>query len=192
MGRIRAAFIATAVLMTGQVAFAQADFEQYVEKIRKAGMTEDAAGSLQMAAAILSGATVFEVKRAPDGSLGHSYSSAICFRPGADREKLRALREKIEAKQEAWLAFLKKYADTDGSGFVATDEGWALRRRVELGLLVPQVPDIKSVDDLAKAVHEDRVQVLADLAAYAKLQTEAANQGMEGMPVLPKHLAGAV
>jgi hypothetical protein len=153
-------------------------------------MTEDAAGSIRMAASILSGATLFEVKPAPDGSLGRSYS--VCFRPGADKEKLRSARERIEARLQEWIPFLKKHADTDGSGFVSTEEGWALRRRVELGLLAGQVPSAKNLDDLLKAVHEERAQVLEDLAAYKRLQAAATNQGFDSMPALPDYISGAV
>ena len=185
--RMKAVF-ATALLVAPQLVLAQSDLERYIDKIRKSGMTEDAAGSLESAASILSGATIFAVTPAPDGSLGRSYSSAMCFRPGADGEKVRALREKIEAKEKPWVAFLKKHADTDGSGFVSSEEGSAMRRRVELGLLVGQVPEIKTVDDLVKATRGGRAEVVEDLAVYGKLQVESVKQGMDGMPPLPKYL----
>jgi len=209
--------VATGILAS-QFAFAQSDFEQYVERIRRSGMTEDAAGSLQMAASILSGATIFEVKEAPQGGLSRSYSGAACFRPGAEetppepprepegrrrvgtetrgwsatRAALRTLREKIEAKQEAWHSFLKKHADTDGSGFVSSEEGSAMRRRVELGALIAQLPHIRKLDRLVKVVQEERARMVEDLAAYANLQAESVREGLEGMPALPKDLSGAV
>jgi len=192
MRSLTATLIGAALFVTSQLIFAQSDFEKYVEEIRKAGMTEDAAVALQTAAGILSGVRAFEVKRAPDRSFQRSYSSTMCFRPGADKEKLRALRYKIEAKQEEWVRYLKKHADTDGSGFVNTAEGEALRRRVELGLLLAQVTDIKNVDDLVEDLQQDRAQVVGDLAAYAKLQADSVQQGMKGLPALPKILLGAV
>jgi hypothetical protein len=192
MTRFGIALLAIALWGVPPLALAQADFERYVEQIRKSGMTEDAASSIGGVAAILSGATLFEVKPAPDGSLSRSYSSALCFRPDADREKLRAQRERIEAKQQVWIAFLKTRADTDGSGFVSTEEGSALRRRVELGLLIAQLPGVGSLDELLKAVRLQRSQVLEDLTAYAQLQAQAAKEGLDGMPTLPKYLMGAV
>jgi hypothetical protein len=188
-------FVLLAILLGWGVpplVLAQSDFERYVEEVRKSGMTEDAAGSIRMAAMILSGATIFEVKPAPDGSLRRSYSSPMCFRPGADSEQLRALRERIEAKQQVWIAFLKTRADTDGSGFVSTEEGSAMRRRVELGQLLVQLPDVGSLDDLLKALRAERRQVIEDLAAYARLQAQAAKEGLDSMPPLPKYLIGAM
>ncbi len=190
--RMKVALFAAVLLVSPQFTSAQSDFEKYMDGIRKSGMTEAAAGDLQAAAGILSGATMFEVKPTPEGAFQRSYSSALCFRPGADEQKTRALRDSILAKQQPWLALLKKHADTDASGFVSSDEGRAMRRRVELGLLVSQVADIKNVDDLVKRLREDRTQVVKDLAAYAKLQTESVKQKMQGLPALPKHLADAV
>jgi len=192
MERRKVALIVMALLGQASGLLAQSDFERYVEEIRKAGMSEEAAGSIRMAASILSGATIFEVKLAPNGHLGKSYSSAVCFRPGADEQHLRAAREKIEARVEAWIPFLKKQADTDGSGFVSREEGSALRRRVELGFTAGQVPGAKNVDDLVKAVPEERSQVIEDLIAYKRLQAAAASQGFEGMPALPNYVSGAV
>ncbi len=59
-----AAIVARAALAG---ALAQSDFERYGEEIRKCGMSEGAAGSLQHPASLLSGAVVFTVERAPDG-----------------------------------------------------------------------------------------------------------------------------
>ncbi|HEX4959459.1 MAG TPA: hypothetical protein VF173_01375 [Thermoanaerobaculia bacterium] len=193
MNRTVLILAALALLTLPALAFAQSDFDRYVDEIRKSGMSEDAAGSIRMAAGMLSGATIFTVTKEPDGNLGHSYMSATCMRPTKDeatREKQRALREKIEAQQELWVTFLKKQADTDGSGFVTKEEGWALRRLVELGLTAAQVKDFAGVDDLARAVHQERPEVLRQLAAFAKLQADFAAAGLEGAPVLPKQYTG--
>lgn len=109
-------------LLVPQLLLAQADFEEYVEKIRKAGMTEDAESSIRMAAGIASGASVFEVKPTPDGkSVGRSYSSAMCFRPGADDEKAKALREKGGRGKRGVQAAHHLHAAAAGLG------GWLLR-----------------------------------------------------------------
>jgi hypothetical protein len=150
-------------------------------------MTEDAAGSLRSAASMLAGATVFKASRGPDGSVGRSYTSASCFVPTSDpalREKQAALRREIEGKVARWTEFLKKQADTDSSGFVSTQEGSAMRRRVEMAYIAAQV-SIPTADELAKAISEERAALLGDIEAYAKLKSEAVKQGLEGMPEVP-------
>jgi hypothetical protein len=170
----------------------QTDFEKYGEEIRKTGMSERAFGDVRMAAGLLSGGSAFKATRVPDGSVGRSYSSNMCFVPTKDEkllEKQRALRQTLQAKQDAWVKLLQKHADSDGSGFVSTEEGHALRRRVEMGLIAAQL-GITDVDELAKAVFEDRAGAVADIAAYSRLLAEAAKQGLEGLPGLPIGLAG--
>jgi hypothetical protein len=146
-----------------------------------------------MAADLLAGGSTFKATRTPDGSIGRSYSGKMCFVPTKDEtllEKQRALREKLLAKVDAWAKFLQKQADTDGSGFVSTEEGRSLRRRVEMGLIAAQLSI--TVDELAKALFEDRAGVVADIAAYSRLLAEARREGLEGMPELPAGLAGTV
>lgn len=185
--------LAVALVLIPQMVNAQTDFEQYVEQIRKSGMTEQAASSIRMAASLVSGASLLEAKMSPDGKgVGRSYTSAYCFKPGADPEKVRAAREQIEAKMQVWTEFFKKAADTDGSGFVSTAEGAALRDRVELGLLAPQIETAESVDKLVELLHQDRAQVVEGLAAYAQLRKSATQQGLEGMPEVPGYLQGAI
>ena len=185
--------LAVALVLIPQMVNAQTDFEQYVEQIRKSGMTEQAASSIRMAASLVSGASLLEAKMSPDGKgVGRSYTSAYCLKPGADPEKVRAAREQIEAKMQVWTEFFKKAADTDGSGFVSTAEGAALRDRVELGLLAPQIETAESVDKLVELLHQDRAQVVEGLAAYAQLRKSATQQGLEGMPEVPGYLQGAI
>jgi hypothetical protein len=185
--------LAVALVLIAQTAMAQTDFDEYVQQIRESGMTEGAASAIQTAASLASRASILEAKLSPDGkSLGRSYTSAYCPKPGADPETVRAAREKTAAKMKVWVDFFKKAADTDGSGFVSTHEGWALRERVELGILAPQVEDVDSVDGLVELLHQDRAQVVEELAAYAKLREGAAKEGLEGMPEVPEYLRGAI
>lgn len=192
MVQIGAILLAAILLAVPQVGFAQSDLEKYLEKIRTSGMTERAAGTLEAAAKILAGETIYEVTRDPDGGLRYSYSNAMCFRPDADGEGLRKLREEIEAKRERWVLFLKQQADADGSGFVSTEEAAATMRRVELGVLFERVPDIKSIDDLLKAIQRDRAGVLIDLKEYAKLQAASVELGLKGLSVLPTYILDAI
>lgn len=185
--------LGVALLLVPHVVLAQADFEAYVEQIRESGMTEQAASSIRTAASIVSGASVLTAKPSPDGkSIGRSYTSALCFRPGIDDEKAKALREKIEAEKQVWIDFFKKAADTDGSGFVSSIEGWALRERVELGILAPQIEQAESVDELVELLHQKRDQLVEGLTAYAHLRQGAAKEGLEGLPEIPKYLRGAI
>jgi len=181
-----------AVLCVPRFAVCQTDFEKYIDEIRKTGMSESAASDVRTAADLLGGGSTFRATRTPEGYVGRSYSGNMCFLRTKDErllEKQRTLREKINAKVDAWAKFLQKQADTDGSGFVSTDEGRVLRRRVEMGLIAVQLTP--TVDELAKAVFEDRAGVLADIAAYSRLFAEARKQGLDGMPELPADLVAA-
>lgn len=192
MVNVRAALLLAAVVCVPRIAMPQTDFDKYVEEIRKTGMSESAFGDVRMAAGLLSGGSSFKAMRAPDGSIGRSYSSNMCFVPTKDEkllDKQRALRQTLQAKQDAWVKLLQKHADSDGSGFVSTEEGHALRRRVEMGLIAAQL-GITDVDELARAVFEDRAGAMADIAAYSRLLAEAAKHGLEGLPGLPAGLAG--
>lgn len=182
-------FVAATVLcLAGQLGFAQSELDRYLEKIRESGITEQGWRSLWAGARILSGADTLVVQQQPDGALRRLYSSAFRPRPGADREKLQALEEQTAPKTERWLGFLKKRADADGSGFVSSGEGQLMRDRVELGVIVVQVPEL-SLDELAKGMNANRERLAEDLAAYAKLQPDSIEQGLEGMPALPVAMA---
>jgi hypothetical protein len=82
----------------------------------------------------------------------------------------------LQSTPTAWLAF-------------STEEGHALRRRVEMGLIAAQL-GMTDVDQVAEAVFEDRAGALADIAAYSRLLAEAEKLGLEGLPALPGGLAG--
>ena len=160
---------ALAVLCVPRFAVCQTDFEKYIDEIRKSGMSESAASDVRAAADLLGGGSTFKASRTPEGYICGAFSGNMCFVPTKDErllEKQRALRERINAKVDAWAKFLQKQADTDSSGFGSTDEGRVLRREVEMGLIAVQLTP--TVDELAKAVFEDRAGVLADIAAYSR------------------------
>ena len=187
MLNVRTALLVAVAVSIPRAGMPQTDFDKYIEEIRKAGMSESAAGDVRMAAGLLSGRSLFKATRAPDGSVGKSYASNMCFVPTKDEklaEKQRALREAIQVKQDAWMSILQKHADSDGSGFVSTEEGHALRRRVEMGLIADQL-GITDVNQLAEALFEDRAAALSDITAYSKLLAEAEKLGLGGLPGLP-------
>ena len=168
-------------------ATAQSDFDRYVEGVRKAGMTESATSAIRTVASILSGGSAFKATRAPDGNVGRSYSSNLCFVPTKDAAllaKQRALRQQLQAKEDVWMRFLQERADVDGSGFVSTEEGQAMRSVVEMGLVAAQL-GISGLDELARASYGDRAKAPADVAAYLRLLAAAKKQGLEGLPDLP-------
>lgn len=168
-------------------ATAQGDFEKYVESVRKTGMTERASSDVRMMADILAGGSTFKATRAPDGNVGRSYSSNMCFVPTKDAAllaKQKALREKLQVKEDVWMQFLQKRADADASGFVSTEEGSEMRHVVEMGLVAAQL-SISSLGELAKASGRDQAKVPADIAAYERLLTDAEKEGLEGLPDLP-------
>ncbi len=182
-GKVTTYFVA-GILSVACWASAESDLDEYLSSIRQSGMSESAAGSVRMVASILSGSTTFRATPTPDGSMGRSYGS-----PGDSNlrgeEKVEVRTTRV-AKAGAWTEFFKDQADTDGSGFVSTEEGMALRRQVETALVAVQLGPA-SVEKLYDAVPEAS-KVEADLAAYAAMRAEAARQGLEGMPALPEGL----
>jgi hypothetical protein len=168
-------------------AHAQSDFDEHVASIRDSGMTERARGDVRTVASILAGTTTFEARRSPDGSVGRSYGG-----PGPDgtvptQHQLRARA----AAGEAWTDFLKTQADTDHSGFVSTEEGQALRRTIETGLVADQL-NLRSLEELDKDLPlTELAHVQEDLSLYSAIRAEAVKAGLVGMPALPNGLGPA-
>jgi len=182
-GKVTTYFV-TVILSVACCASAESDLDEYISSIRQSGMSESAAGSVRMVAGILSGSTTFRATPTPDGSVGRSYGSPEDSQLRWE-EKVKVRTTRV-ANAEAWTEFFKDQADTDGSGFVSTQEGMALRRQVETGLVAVQLRPA-SIEQLYDAGPEAS-KVEADLAAYAVMRAEAAKQGLEGMPALPEGL----
>ena len=151
--------------------------------IRSEGMTERAAGDVRTAAGILSGSAHFKATRAADGTLGRSYGGPVST--GATSLEEQRARLARNAASESWGDFLQVQADTDGSGFVSTKEGQALRRMIETAVTAAQLK-ITSIDELAKLMPATDIE--EDLAAYSMLRTQALREGLDGMPALPEGL----
>jgi hypothetical protein len=170
------------ILSVACCASAESDLDEYVSSIRRSGMSEGAAGDVRTVASILSGSSTFRAMRTEDGTLGRSHGSPDDSNLGGER--LKEVRARRAAKHEAWTEYLKERADTDGSGFVSTKEGWDLRRRIETVLVAAQLRP-GSFEELQEAIPDASEE---DLAAYAAMRAEAARQGLEGMPALPETL----
>ena len=173
-------YFVAGVLSVACCASAESDLEEYLSSIRQNGMSENAAGSLRTVASILSGSSTFRAVPTEDGSLGLGARSS----PEENPRRGRQGSDDPRREAEAWTEFLKDQADTDGSGFVSTKEGWELRQRIETALVAAQLRP-GSFEELYEAVP---VASEADLAAYAAMRAEAVRQGLEGMPALPKSL----
>lgn len=179
------AFLVLALLGAGS-AFAgeemPADLKAYLEEIKAAGMTEDAASSLRTVAAIEVGASLLEITTDEAGKIsGRQYTAAFCPRPGMSEEARAELRKKMEemdAKVESEIARLKPLADQDGSGFVSSEEGYRLRRLYELGksVLVVTADGLRDGGQVAERLQMPVEKLQQELAAYA---------GIKGFASLP-------
>jgi len=111
-----------------------------------------------------------------------------CIPPGttdSGRKKAKALLEERRAKLDGWIAFLKQHADTDKSGFVSTDEGSTLRRRVELGVAISATGGSANLEEVARFLGETPAEVARDLDAYRSIRSAALADGRPGMPDVP-------
>lgn len=179
------AFLALILVIAGS-AFAgeemPADLRAYLEEIKAAGMTEDAASSLRTVAAIEVGASHLEITTDDSGKIyGRQYTAVFCPRPGMSEEARAELRKKqaeMDAKVESEMARLKPLADQDGSGFVSTEEGYRLRRLYELGksVLVVTADGLRDGGQVAERLQMPVENLQKELAAYA---------GIKGFASLP-------
>lgn len=176
------AFLAVSLLAAGSVFAGEdmpADLRAYLEEIKAAGMTEDAAGSLRMVAAIETGESLLEIQTDEAGKIsGRSYTARFCPRPGMSEEaraQLRKEMEEMEAKVEREMARLKPLADRDGSGFVSSEEGMRFRRLYELGksVLVVTADGLRDSKQVAERLQMPLETLQQDLEAYADIKAFA-------------------
>lgn len=173
------AFLALALLATGS-AFAgeemPADLKAYIEEIKAAGMTEQAAGAIRMVAAIETGSTVLQIETDEKGKVSsHQYTAALCPRPGMSEEARAELRKQMDAmnaKVKSEMERLKPLADTDGSGFVSTEEGGRFRNLYEFGkgVLVVTADGLRDGGQVAERLQMPVDKLRTDLAAYAEIK----------------------
>ena len=176
------AFLALALLGVGG-AFAgedmPADLRAYLEEIKAAGMTEDAAASLRTVASIEVGVTILEIQTDEAGKVsGRGFSARFCPRPGMSEEARAQLKKEIDAMEEkvkSEIARLRPLADRDGSGFVSSEEGHRFRKLYEMGrsLLVVTADGLRDGDSVAERLHIPVETLQQDLAAYAEIKTFA-------------------
>jgi hypothetical protein len=173
------AFLPLALLAAGSVFAGEdmpADLRAYLEEIKAAGMTEDAASSIRTVAAIETGATLLDIRTDEAGKIAsRGYTASFCPRPGMSEEALAQLRKdmvKMEAKVKREMERLRSLADGDGSGFVSSEEGMRLRRLYELGksILVVTADGLRDAEKVAERLQMPLETLRQDLAAYADLK----------------------
>lgn len=176
------AFLAFFLLAAGSVFAGEdlpADLRAYLEEIKAAGMTENAAGSLRMVAAIEAGESLLDIQTDETGKVtGRGYSARFCPRPGMSEEaraELRKQMEEVNAKVEREVERLKPLADRDGSGFVSSEEGMRFRRLYELGksVLVVTADGLRDSKQVAERLQMPLETLQQDLAAYSGIKAFA-------------------
>ncbi len=172
---------------------ANSELEQYLAERRAAAMTEGAESEIRTVANILAGGSTLLVEKGEDGSYGRTYSTALCFRPGAESPEQKRLKAEVEQRTAVELQRLKAAADFDHSGFVTGREGSRLRNIVELGLIIEQLADedAASVRAVARALSSDENWVTATAAAYEQLRLSLDGTQGAKLPALPRALLPA-
>jgi hypothetical protein len=172
-------FLALALLCTGSVFAGEdmpADLRAYLEEIKAAGLTEQAASSLRMVAAIEAGETILEIETDETGKIsGRSFTATLCPRPGMSEEaqaQLRKQMQEMDAKVESEMARLRPLADRDGSGFVSSKEGSQLRHLYEFGksVLVVTANGLRDGEQVAEKLQMPLEMLRRDLAGYAEIK----------------------
>ena len=131
--------IFTVILLFGLNLAAQtpdqpADMKECLDKIISLGMSEVAYQCIAHVAGMRIGGSSWLFKKdETSGIYWNSYAGNRCNKPDQDPEQ--AEREKIafEYKLDKEISRLKCLADSDGSGFISSDEGYQFRRLMEFG-----------------------------------------------------------
>ena len=148
------------------------DLLNYIAEARESGLSESARSALLSIASIRTGSTQLKfMEGSAPGQYTRSYSSTACPVPGADPDKVAAYLEELRSKNEADLEALRRYADTDASGFVSSAEGADFRNLMELGLLADFIlrQEDGSVKRIARAAMMKQQDVEERLEAYNRV-----------------------
>ena len=177
--RVLAAILVIANLgsaaMPGGRAEATSDLEEYLRQIRNWGMSESAHSALFTVACIVNGSTILSVSR--DSTSGwwlRGYRATACPLPGADSLAVAKWQEEIRQRSEPVIALLRPSADSDGSGFVTSQEAGAFRELVEFGYVVDYLVRGETLDP--EAVAEANSMTLQKLMDRAEAYNEVARR----------------
>ncbi|MHB1048035.1 MAG: hypothetical protein ACYC4P_18695 [Thermoanaerobaculia bacterium] len=164
------------------------DLLAYIDKVRSAGATEDAQGSIHMVAGIMTGDTVLQFpKDADSGEYGNSYMNSSCVKPGLSSQELAQLRKDAEDRTRPVMKVLKSVADADASGFISSAEGWGLRQTFEFGAKLAFLVEKEGKDRerLLKLLHVTPAEFDSQLAAYSRLVTAFSGTPVRFLPTVP-------
>lgn len=172
------------LVIAGQVAVAPTpdppDLAAYIAEVRAAGATEDAQGALEMVTSIIAGDSLLEFRKGESGEYGNSYSNATCMKPGLSSEEMASLRKEAADRRAPVLKALRHFADTDGSGFISSKEGWSVRRTFEFGAKLSFLVEKegRDKDRLCKLLHVGASEFDASVERYSALV-----KALAGVPV---------
>jgi hypothetical protein len=124
-------------LLSG-LAFAQdpPDLVSYIEKIRAQGITDSGKSQIMTVVVIRLGqSTLTFDEDTQTGRYTPTFQSATCPVPGADPVKAAEWQAELARARDAEFGALKPLSDTDGSGFVSSEEAMAFRSAFEFGSL---------------------------------------------------------
>jgi len=201
MTRSRVALAIAAALVMPRMASAQFRVDLIDPTKERPGalvenLDDGAYGALDSTAAILAEGGSLKASRTSDGGIVDTIGSPceLLTSAEAQREKKQVCRQAANLRRNAWLKFLRLYADADLSGFITREEGAAVFMRVRLGFHAAQLGISKPEDLLALIDYRrfTKAHILAELAAYARLREWALKENLSGLPELPAPLAQAV
>ena len=163
----------------------QSDLESYIEGIRASGISEMGRNQVYSVAAICCGSTVLTYRSdEASGRFWPSYTSATCPKPEADPPEIERWKELKVSETDLLVPRLKPFADTDGSGFVTTEEASDFRYLIEYGYLAQQVAQDQGANAkfLAKASGQDPKDAMDRLATYKELARKIIDSGVAELP----------
>lgn len=160
------------------------DLSGYIEEIRERGTTEMAASHLQSIAGIRAGVTIISYPYDEENEFYQTrYRSTVCPIPNASPRELTTFREEtLNATQEEFER-LQLLADSDGSGFVSTEEAALYRRMVEFGWKVRYL-EREGIDAgmLASQMGMEEQQFVSQREEYEEFTKHAGSWIVEGGP----------
>jgi hypothetical protein len=162
---------------------------EYISKVRKYGMSEEAPSVVGGVARVRLGYTLIEFRRDPQSQrYWPGYTTTTCPNHYADQEELAKWRAEVEEKSETETTALRLFADMDSSGFVTTAEAWSFRGIFEFGIPVAEVAKLEgySIRNISAASGLDSLSVEGKLEEYRLIARMIEGQGLRPFPAIPR------
>lgn len=175
--------------LVGGWAFAKdpPDLVSYIEKIRAQGITDSGKSQIMMVVVIRLGqSTLTFDEDAQTGRYAPTFQSATCPVPGADPAETAQWQAELAAARDAEFVALRPLADSDGSGFVSSEEASTFRSVFELGLLAQGVVEKHGYSRAAicRASGLDEATMDSRLSRLDELGKLVAAAGLKPFPVV--------